>query len=69
MLEFIRNNMGTIIVSAVLLLVITAILINFIKNKKKGKSIICDCGSCGGCEGGSCPYSTGQDNNPESNKN
>lgn len=41
--------MGTIVVSIILIAIVTARLINMIKNKKKGMSILsCSCG-CSNC--------------------
>ena len=42
--------MGTLIVGGILLLVVVLIIRKMIKDKKKGKSIICggDCSQCGG---------------------
>lgn len=50
MLEFIKDNLATILISVGLLAVITLIIARLIINRKKGKS------SCGcGCE--ACPMS------------
>ena len=48
MLEWIAQNIGTISVGAVLLLIFGSIIFFMIKNKKAGKSS-CSCGSCGSC--------------------
>ncbi|MBR4622185.1 MAG: FeoB-associated Cys-rich membrane protein [Ruminococcus sp.] len=40
--------MGTIIICAVLVLIVSAIILNMIKEKKKGRSPVCG-GSCGHC--------------------
>lgn len=45
MFDFIINNIGTIVICAVLLGIVTAIIIYLIKNKKAGKNA-CNCG-CG----------------------
>ncbi|MBP5593710.1 MAG: FeoB-associated Cys-rich membrane protein [Clostridia bacterium] len=50
MMDWIINNIGSIIVVAILQLVITLILVSFIKNKKKAN------GSCG-CGCANCPMS------------
>ena len=47
MLQFLQNNLGTIVVAAVLIALITLVIVKFVKDKKAGKS------SCGGCAG--CP--------------
>ena len=55
MLQWIASNIWTIIICAVLIAVIAAIIINMIKKKKAGKSMVCSCGSCSGCPmSGSC---------------
>lgn len=52
MLEFLKNNIGNIIIIAILVLVVFLIIRKMIKAKKQGKS------SCGcGCGCGSCPMS------------
>lgn len=49
MLAWLQANIGTIIVCAVLVAVLTAIVIHLINNKRKGKnSCSCGCG-CSGC--------------------
>jgi hypothetical protein len=49
MLEFLQNYGGTIFVALVVAGIVTAIIINLIKNKKKGRSS-CSCGcGCQGC--------------------
>jgi len=45
MFDWIVNNIGTIIVCAILLSIVTAIIIYLYKNKKAGKNS-CNCG-CG----------------------
>lgn len=53
MLAWITENIATIMICAVLTLVVAAIVISMIKNKKKGKSS-CGCG-CADCPmSGSC---------------
>ena len=47
MLEWIKYNIGTIIVGAALMLLIAFIIVRMVKNKKQGKSA-CGCG-CSGC--------------------
>ena len=49
MLEFIINNLGTIVISAGLLAIIAGVVAYLIINKKKGKSS-CGCGyGCSEC--------------------
>lgn len=53
MLTWISENMATIIICAVLLLIVAAILARLIRDKKKGRSS-CGCG-CANCPmNGSC---------------
>lgn len=53
MWAWLMENMATIIVSALLILAVTAIIVSMVRNKKKGKSS-CGCG-CAGCPmGASC---------------
>lgn len=47
MLEFLQNNLGTILVALALVGISLAIIIKAIKNKKQGKSS-CGC-NCSGC--------------------
>lgn len=47
MFTWIMENMATIMISAVLILVVAAVIVNMARNKRKGKSS-CGCG-CGGC--------------------
>lgn len=47
MLEWLQANLATVIISALVAVLLGAIVFNMIRNKKKGKSS-CSCG-CGGC--------------------
>lgn len=47
-MSFFEQNIGTLAVALILLLIITAIIVKLMRDKKKGKH---SCGSC--C---SCPY-------------
>ena len=47
MLAFLAQNAGTIVVLAVLIAVLTAIAVKFIRDKKNGKGL-CSCG-CSEC--------------------
>ena len=47
MFEWIASNIGTIIISAVLLGIMTAIIVKLIKDKRRGRSS-CGCG-CANC--------------------
>ncbi len=47
---WLTENLGTIIISLILLAVVAAIIISMIRDRKKGKSSCgCDCAHCGGC--------------------
>ncbi|MBO5713042.1 MAG: FeoB-associated Cys-rich membrane protein [Clostridia bacterium] len=48
MIEFILNNLGTIIVFAVVVLIVTLIIVKITKDKRAGRTT-CGCG-CEGCE-------------------
>lgn len=53
MLAWLSQNLGTIIICLVLILIVGSIIFCMIRNRKKGKSS-CGCG-CGSCPmGGSC---------------
>ena len=45
MLTWLMENMATIIISAVLVLVVAAIIVSMVRSKRKGKSS-CGCGCC-----------------------
>ena len=47
MLQFIVNNLGNIVVSAILLFVVGGVIYYMVKEKKQGKSS-CGC-NCSGC--------------------
>lgn len=50
MLTWIKANLATVIISAVLLVIVAAIIVSIVKDKRHGKS------SCG-CKCASCPMS------------
>lgn len=50
MLIWIKANLATVIISAVLLVIVAAIIVSIVKDKRRGKS------SCG-CKCASCPMS------------
>lgn len=50
MLTWIKANLATVIISAVLLVIAAAIIVSIVKDKRRGKS------SCG-CKCASCPMS------------
>ena len=53
MLTWLMENMATIIISAVLVLVAAAILVSMIRGKRKGKAS-CGCGCAGCAMNGAC---------------
>ena len=53
MLIWLMENMATIIISAVLVFVVAAIIVNMIRGKRKGKSS-CGCGCAGCAMNGAC---------------
>lgn len=59
MFAWIAKNIGTIIICAVLIAVVTAIIVNMIKNKKKGKSS-CGCG-CADCPMSGTCHTSGEE--------
>ena len=55
MFAWITNNIGTIIICAVLIAIVTAIIVSMVRKKKAGKSVVYSCGNCKGCAmSGSC---------------
>jgi hypothetical protein len=46
MLEFLSENIGTIIVGLVVAGIVAAVIIKLVRDKKKGKCVGCNCGSC-----------------------
>ncbi len=47
MLEWLANNLATIIICAILIGIVAAIIVHMVKNKKHGKSACgCGCSSC-----------------------
>ncbi|MDR0857751.1 MAG: FeoB-associated Cys-rich membrane protein [Oscillospiraceae bacterium] len=63
MFEYLLYNLGTIIVSLVILGIITAIVASMISDKRKGKNIACNCG-CGSCPKASACRSTSNKKQP-----
>jgi hypothetical protein len=58
MLTWLSQNLGTIFVAAIIIVVVALILRKMHSDKKSGKSSCgCDCGSCGMCSGCSGCYS------------
>lgn len=50
MLEFLTNNIGTILVLAVVILIVAGIVAKMVKDKKNGASLCGgDCSKCHGC--------------------
>jgi len=48
MFGFLANNWGTILIFILMAALVTAIVVKLIRDKRKGKMIICDCG-CKNC--------------------
>jgi len=47
MLAWLTDNLGTIIVSLILICIVTAVIVKMVKDKKSGKgSCGCDCEHC-----------------------
>ena len=54
-MNWVIQNIGTILVSALLIAVVAGIIVSMIRKKRKGQSVVCGCGSCKGCAmHGSC---------------
>lgn len=53
MLTWLMENMATIIISPVLVLVVAAIIVSMVRSKRKGKSS-CGCGCAGCAMNGAC---------------
>lgn len=50
MIKFLTNNIGTIIVLAVVVLIVAGIVVKMVKDKKNGASVCGgDCSKCHGC--------------------
>ena len=48
MIQFLIDNLPTILVSLLLALIVAAVIVKLVKDKKQGKSAGCGCG-CKGC--------------------
>lgn len=59
-MTWLSQNIGTVIICAVLIAIVAAIIASMIRKKRKGQSMVCNCGSCA-----SCPMSGSCHNNPE----
>lgn len=53
MLIWIMENLATIIISAILLIIVAAIIVGMVRSKRKGKSS-CGCGCAGCAMNGAC---------------
>ncbi len=49
MLQWLAGNFWTIIICAALAGIVAAIIINMVRKKKQGKSVVCNCGNCKNC--------------------
>ena len=47
-MEFLKDNLGTIIVAIILIIIVITIIRKLINDKKKGKSLSCG-GNCSSC--------------------
>ncbi len=54
MIEWLQENLSTILISAVIFGVLVAIIVRQVRMMLQGKSSCADCGSCGGACGGAC---------------
>ena len=55
MIQWIISNIWTIIICAVLIGIVAAIIVSMVRKKRKGKSMVCNCGNCKNCAmHGSC---------------
>lgn len=46
-MEFLINNLGTILIAAAVIAILAAVIVNMVRKKKRGESS-CGCG-CSGC--------------------
>lgn len=47
MISWISDNIGTIVISLILIAIVTGIIVKMVRDKKKGKSSCgCNCGCC-----------------------
>ena len=46
MIQWIISNIWTIIICAVLIGIVAAIIVSMVRKKRKGKSMVCNCGNC-----------------------
>ena len=53
MLTWIMENMGTIVVSGILIIIVSAVIVSMVKGRRKGKSS-CGCGRAGCAMNGVC---------------
>jgi hypothetical protein len=49
MITWITANLGTLAIGLLVLGIVAAIVCKLVRDKKKGKHLGCDCGSCGAC--------------------
>ena len=52
MIDFISENLGTIVIGAALVAIVAGVVASIVKKKKNGKSAGCNCG-CDGCQSAS----------------
>jgi hypothetical protein len=61
MFSFIAGNIGTIVITLIVAGIVTVIVVGLVRKKKKGKHIMCDCGSCSGCPSAGACLKGGED--------
>ena len=52
MIQFLVDNLPTILVSLLLALIVAAVIVKLVKDKKQGKSAGCGCPNSAMCRGG-----------------
>jgi cobalamin synthase len=57
--EFISENLGTIVVAAALIVIVAAIVINIVRKQRAG-GCTGDCANCGGKDGAAKEHSCGR---------
>ncbi len=53
MVAWLQNNVATLIISAVIIVIVCAVILGMVKNKKKGRTS-CGCGCAGCAMNGAC---------------
>jgi hypothetical protein len=63
-MDWLTNNIGSIIVGAIVFAILVAVVASLVRKRKRGVSISCDCG-CDGCAASSTCHSSPDDNSPK----